>query len=641
MAQYRKRVRAINAEVQTLLDASSDDEGRVFLNTSSDGADGGLNLADVLEDTSDSNSDGREDDDYGYLEGVVSSSDSGEDNDPIDENISLGEDIAAWATKNKITRTSLGSLLVILKKHGHDEIPKDPRTLLHTPRTVPSAPKCGGQFSYFGLKNGVEHILHKNPTFAANNDSVDLNVNIDGVPLFKSSNTQLWPILCKLHDFDPFLVALYCGDTKPSSVTDYLEEFLEEYNTLNTDGLTHDEKTYTVKISAFVCDAPARAFLKCVKSHSGYSSCERCTIRGSWEKRVVFNSDEIHDSRTDEEFHQQAYEYDGHQLNISPLTRVGFQCVKGFSLDYMHLVCLGVVKRMLTFLKQGPRDCRLSQQQIKLISTNLCTLNGEMPSEFARQPRSLALLERWKATEFRQFLLYTGPIVFKDVLPFRFYKHFLSLTVAISILLDSDEDNRNRYVAYSRDLLLYFVTQCKHLYGSTFTTYNVHSLLHLADDAINHNSSLNDICAFPFENHLQYVKKLISKSQNPIAQCAKRIAEHQASEKNVGKKNMHTRISDKRKDRCLLLRSEDFAFVREKREDGWVCDVVKQENIDSFFIRPCNSNLINIGYITERNLRTRSRRKLIQFKDVKRKAACLSHADGYVLFPLLHDAERE
>lgn len=29
-----------------------------------------------------------------------------------------------------------------------------------------------------------------------------------------------------------------------------------------------------------ILDAPARAFLKCIKGHSGYFSCERCTEEG-------------------------------------------------------------------------------------------------------------------------------------------------------------------------------------------------------------------------------------------------------------------------------------------------------------------------------------------------------------------------
>ena len=79
----------------------------------------------------------------------------------------------------------------------------------------------------------------------------------------------------------------------------------------------------------------------------------------------------------------------------------------------MHLVCLGVVKRMLTFLKQGPRECRLSYQQLTIISENLLNLNGKMPREFARQPRSTDYLDRWKATELRQFLLYYWTNSFK------------------------------------------------------------------------------------------------------------------------------------------------------------------------------------------------------------------------------------
>ena len=61
-------------------------------------------------------------------------------------------------------------------------------------------------------------------------------------------------------------------------------------------------------------------------------------------------------------------------------------------------------------------------------------LYGKLPSEFARQPRSLAELDRWKATELRNFLLYTGPVVLKGIIDVNQYRHFLSFSVAIRLL---------------------------------------------------------------------------------------------------------------------------------------------------------------------------------------------------------------
>lgn len=54
----------------------------------------------------------------------------------------------------------------------------------------------------------------------------------------------------------------------------------------------------------------------------------------------------------------------------------------------------------------------------------MTSLNGKMPREFARQPMSLDYLDKWKATEFRQFLLYTGPVVLKSVVSADTYHHF-------------------------------------------------------------------------------------------------------------------------------------------------------------------------------------------------------------------------
>lgn len=220
----------------------------------------------------------------------------------------------------------------------------------------------------------------------------------------------------------------------------------------------------------------------------------------------------------------------------------------------------------------------MSQQQLNLLSSNLKKLNGKMPREFARQPRSLLYLDKWKAKEFRRFLLYTGPLVLKSVLREEVYSHFLTLTVAMSILLESNQSKRNEYLNYAKELLQYFVEHSPAIYGDTFSTYNVHSLLHLPDDVQHFETSLNEISAFQYENYLFKLKKYVRKSQNPIAQIAKRMKETETFPSRRMPKKLHITISTKKKDSCFLLKNGKFAFVIEKRTDkSFLCDVLDKQ----------------------------------------------------------------
>lgn len=168
------------------------------------------------------------------------------------------------------------------------------------------------------------------------------------------------------------------------------------------------------------------------------------------------HSSELHEKRTDELF--TARTYVNHQIGETPLVLYRIPCISSFVLDYMHCVCLGVVKRILWLLKQGQTVCKLSHVQLGELSNKLVSYSGKLPSEFARQPRSLAELERWKATEFMQFLLYTGPIVFvlRKILSKERYIHFLTLAIGISILLESDSHKRASYLDYASSLLSFF-----------------------------------------------------------------------------------------------------------------------------------------------------------------------------------------
>ena len=493
---------------------------------------------------------------------------------------------------------------------------------------------------YFGIEAGIVHILSSNYSAVANLTTIDLIVNVDGLPLFKSTSQQFWPILGHFSNLDVFVIALFYGNSKPSSVEEYLQDFIEEVNRLNVAGIIHEEKHYKFGVKCFCCDAPARCFLKCIIGHSAYFACERCVVEGTWSGRVVFNLDSNEVLRTHDRFSSCSYET--HQKKPTPLLSCSVSCVKQFCLDYMHMVCLGVTKRILHYLKKGPRKCKLSSQQCPQISDGLKALRGTMPSEFARQPRPLDELERWKATEFRQFLLYTGPVVLRNVVSKDLYQHFLCLSVAISILLDSNDNKRNSYLEFAQELLHYFVDNAKHVYGETFTVYNVHSLKHLPEDVRYFNCSLNKISCFPFENYMQQLKKCVRNGQNPIIQVAKRLGELRDSGKNQPVKSSYSNVGtvmDSLKDSCFLLESNKYAFVQEKRSNGTlVCDILSTSQMENFCSCPEESKVFNVCYI--RDISHKAKRRLIEASALHRKAVCRPVNTGYVLFPLQHEVEK-
>ena len=115
-----------------------------------------------------------------------------------------------------------------------------------------------------------------------------------------------------------------------------------------------------------------------------------------------------------------------------------------------------------------------------MISTRLNSLARYCPLDFARRPRAIEEYSKYKATEFRQFLLYTGPVVLYDVLKDEVYKHFLILHAAIRILVA--ESPSSPHLRFAESALQKFVLRNEELYGPTFNSYNVPGLLHLTND---------------------------------------------------------------------------------------------------------------------------------------------------------------
>lgn len=85
-----------------------------------------------------------------------------------------------------------------------------------------------------------------------------------------------------------FPVGLYCGTDKPSDSNEY-KYFVNEAQHLITNVIRIQSKLYSVIISVFCCDTPAKSFLLKIKGHNGIFSCSRCEIEGEYkENRMCF-----------------------------------------------------------------------------------------------------------------------------------------------------------------------------------------------------------------------------------------------------------------------------------------------------------------------------------------------------------------
>lgn len=63
-------------------------------------------------------------------------------------------------------------------------------------------------------------------------------------------------------DVEPFVVAIWSGCKKPADLNAYLDMFVKELNHLIKNGIRINDSQIKVKIRCFICDTPARCFLK-------------------------------------------------------------------------------------------------------------------------------------------------------------------------------------------------------------------------------------------------------------------------------------------------------------------------------------------------------------------------------------------
>ncbi|XP_065670359.1 uncharacterized protein LOC136088979 isoform X1 [Hydra vulgaris] len=294
----------------------------------------------------------------------------------IDTLTSTRDFLYKWSLKYCIKDDALNALLFHLNKFT-PSTPKCRQTLQKSLQKVNVLYVSGSDYIYLGVESAIDYYI----STVGNKEKLDLIVSIDGAPMYNSKKTSIWPILITTHRKGSNAVAIWYGQEKPNNLDENFEDFILEMKKLQTNGY----KQLQVTIKAFVSDVAARAFVKCIIGHSGYHSCERYMAVGK-QKRGVRLLETTALLCTDMAFKNNLYKEEGHQLkSLSPLVQLNFPMVTGFPLNYMHLIFLGVVKKLLINWCKGAQSIRINQSVKDSISNELINLRSYTPSNFQHQ----------------------------------------------------------------------------------------------------------------------------------------------------------------------------------------------------------------------------------------------------------------
>ncbi|VDP94646.1 unnamed protein product [Echinostoma caproni] len=198
-----------------------------------------------------------------------------------------------------------------------------------------------------------------------------------------------------------------------------MSSLIDDLRVLLCDGLFNGETEHTqrVELHSVIADAPTKALLKQIKQHSGYYCCPNCIQKAVYIKgRLAFRTGDAK-ARTDWDYCARVH--DDHHTGISPFERLLVDMISVFPTDYMRAVCLGLMKRLIFVWQETGNNRRppIGTSMWQVAQYRLMLAIKSVTCEFSRRCRSLNNGEFWKATEYRQFMLYLGPVILHHILP--------------------------------------------------------------------------------------------------------------------------------------------------------------------------------------------------------------------------------
>lgn len=192
-----------------------------------------------------------------------------------------------------------------------------------------------------------------------------------------------------------------------------------------------------------------------------------------------------------------------------------FDIEKCIPIDFMHNVCLGVVKYMTDIWCDTKNNKMAYYLGLKVNNIDRRIVTFRTYTEISRYPQGIKQKSQWKANEWLNWLLYYSCPSLLAFLPQPYFKHFQKLREVIRLLLNDDlnEEKLNK----CEKKLHKFVKEFQELYDQNIMVYNIHLLLHLVESVRNFGP-LWGFSLFPYENLNGFLKNFVKGPNDPLTQ---------------------------------------------------------------------------------------------------------------------------
>lgn len=114
----------------------------------------------------------------------------------------------------------------------HRTLLKNYKSLLKTPSHLNIVEMEQTQIWYTSIRFNLDVMLLEE--YSKTYHQICIDVNMDGLPISKSSLLKFWPILGRLigSENEPFVISIYFGRTDPTDIRIFLNDFVNEVEDL-------------------------------------------------------------------------------------------------------------------------------------------------------------------------------------------------------------------------------------------------------------------------------------------------------------------------------------------------------------------------------------------------------------------------